>query len=93
MNTCSDKDDEHELNSVCKQQCLAGKMINCFKKKFENLFFLGCVCAQNNYYDTNQNRHEPVTCKKESECSCFDERTKEYHKPGAIVKRGQCSTW
>jgi hypothetical protein len=26
LNSCSDRDNEHELNSVCKQQCLAGKI-------------------------------------------------------------------
>ena len=26
LNSCSDRDDEHELNSVCRQQCLAGKI-------------------------------------------------------------------
>lgn len=25
LNSCSDKDNEHELNSVCRQQCIAGK--------------------------------------------------------------------
>ncbi|CAF3994218.1 unnamed protein product, partial [Rotaria sordida] len=75
LNTCSDRDDEHELNSVCRQQCLGG-----------------CICAKNNYYDTNQSRRDPLKCNKESECSCFDERTKSYHKPGSIIKHGQCST-
>jgi hypothetical protein len=57
------------------------------------MFFVGCVCTENHYYDTNQKIHETIKCKKEAECSCFDERTKEYHQPGAIIKHGQCSTW
>lgn len=57
------------------------------------VLFLGCVCAKGHFHDTNCDRNEPVKCKKEVECSCLDERTKEYHQPGAIIKHGQCSTW
>ncbi|CAF3348387.1 unnamed protein product [Rotaria socialis] len=75
LKTCSDPDGEHEHNSVCRQQCLAG-----------------CVCIKDHYHDTNQSRHKPLKCSKESDCSCYDEQTKLYHQPGSIVKRGQCST-
>ena len=28
LNSCSDRDDEDECTSVCKQECLAGKIYN-----------------------------------------------------------------
>ena len=28
LSSCSDKDDEHEYNSICRQQCLAGESID-----------------------------------------------------------------
>jgi len=76
LKSCSHRDNEHESNDVCRQQCLAG-----------------CVCSHHNYFDTKQNLNQPVQCKQESQCSCYDEQKKEYHRSGAIVKRGQCSTW
>lgn len=57
------------------------------------MFFIGCVCDRNHYYDADQDRKQPLVCKKESECSCFDEQEKTYHPAGSIIKRGQCSTW
>ena len=58
-----------------------------------SFLLIGCVCDHNHYYDASQDRQEPLTCKKESDCSCFDEQGKTYHQSGSVIKRGQCSTW
>jgi hypothetical protein len=57
------------------------------------MLYSGCVCEENHFYDTQQNRREPIECKKESECSCFHEPSKLHHKPGSVIKHGECSTW
>lgn len=39
LKSCSDRDDENELNSICRQQCLAGKTCNGRSKKIDCAFF------------------------------------------------------
>jgi hypothetical protein len=49
LNSCSERDDEDESNSVCKQQCLAGKIylewiVELISKALIFVVFRLCLC-------------------------------------------------